>query len=212
MDKKVLRNISYGLYVLTSKESDKNVGCIVNSVIQTTSDPSQILVSVNHDNYTNKVIKETKKFGITILKETSNPKIIGTFGFKTSLDTDKFAEFDYKMVDDIPVLNDSCGYLVCELVDIMETTTHTVFLGKVVSMNDYTTDTPMTYKYYHENLKGTSPKNAPTYQEEVKEEKTKTKKYKCKVCGYVYEGEALPEGFVCPICGVSEDFFELVEE
>ena len=116
------------------------------------------------------------------------------------------------MIEIIPVLNDSCGYLVCELVDCLETSTHTVFLGKVVSMNDYTTDTPMTYKYYHENLKGTSPKNAPTYQEEVKEEKTKTKKYKCKVCGYVYEGDTLPEGFVCPICGVSEDFFELVEE
>ena len=74
MDKKVLRNISYGLYVLTSKDNDKNVGCIVNSVIQTTSNPAEIVVSVNHDNYTNKVIKETKKFGITILKETSNPK------------------------------------------------------------------------------------------------------------------------------------------
>lgn len=212
MDRKVLRNISYGLYVLTSKENDKNVGCVVNSVIQTTSNPAEIVVSVNHDNYTNKVIKETKKFAISILKETSNPKIIGTFGFKTSEDTDKFADFDHKMIEDMPILLDSCGYLVCELVDTMETSTHTIFLGRIISSGDYTNENAMTYKYYHENLKGASPKNAPTYEEPVKEDKPKTKKYKCKVCGYVYEGDTLPEGFVCPICGVSEDFFELVEE
>ena len=90
MDRKVLRNLSYGVYVVTSKENERNVGCIANSIMQITSNPSTIAVSINHDNYTNKVIKENKKFGVSILKETSDSKIIGTFGFKTSKDNDKF--------------------------------------------------------------------------------------------------------------------------
>ena len=81
MDKKVFRNLSYGVYVVTSKTKDRNIGCVANSIMQVTSNPSVIAVSINHDNYTNKVIKETNKFGISILKETTDPKIIGTFGY-----------------------------------------------------------------------------------------------------------------------------------
>ena len=165
MDKKVLRNLSYGVYVVTSKENDKNVGCIANSIMQVTSNPCTIAVSVNHDNYTNKVIKENKKFGVSILKETSDPKIIGTFGFKSSKYTDKFSDVKFKEEDEIPVIEDSCGYMICQVVDIMETETHTVFLAEVKNADDYNNENPMTYKYYHEQLKGSSPKNAPTYEE-----------------------------------------------
>ena len=98
MDKKVLRNLSYGVYVVTSREKDKNVGCIANSIMQVTSNPSVIAVSINHDNYTNKVIKENNKFGVSILKETTDAKIIGTFGFKSSKDTDKFDGINFKEI------------------------------------------------------------------------------------------------------------------
>ena len=215
MDKKVLRNLSYGVYVVTSKDKDRNIGCVANSIMQVTSNPSVIAVSINHDNYTNKVIKENKNFGVSILKETSDPKIIGTFGFKSSKDTDKFGDINFKEISDIPVLENTCGYMVCKVIDTMETSTHTIFLGEVIEADDYSTENAMTYKYYHENLKGSSPKNAPTYEEtsiSQVDKDSKKRKWKCSICGYIHEADELPDDFKCPICGVGKEYFELVED
>ena len=214
MNKNVLRNLSYGVYVVTSKDNDRNVGCVANSVMQVTSNPMMVAVSINHDNYTNSCIKKSGKFVVSILKEDSDAKIIGEFGFKSSRDTDKFKNINYNMVDDLAVINDSCGYLICEVIDQMETNTHTVFLAEITNADGYTDDNPMTYKYYHEKLKGTSPKNAPTYQEESKTEDVSEKKvqrWRCKICGYIYEGEELPSGFICPICGRPASEFERID-
>ena len=215
MDKKVLRNLSYGVYVVTSRDKDKNVGCIANSIMQVTSNPSVIAVSINHDNYTNKVIKENNKFGVSILKETTDAKIIGTFGYKSSKDIDKFDGIKFKEILEIPVLENTCGYMVCKVIDTMETSTHTIFLGEVIEADDYSTENAMTYKYYHENLKGSSPKNAPTYEEtstsQVNKE-SKKRKWRCSICGYIHEADELPDDFKCPICGVGKECFELVED
>lgn len=214
MNKNVLRNLSYGVYVVTSKDDDRNVGCVANSIMQVTSNPMTVAVSINHDNYTNFCIKKSEKLAISILKEDSDTKIIGEFGFKTSRDTDKFKNISYGIVDDLAVIDDSCGYLICEVIDKMETDTHTVFLAKITNADGYTTNNPMTYKYYHEKLKGTSPKNAPTYKEEPKTEdvsKKKVQRWRCKVCGYIYEGEELPSDFICPICGQPASEFEKID-
>ena len=214
MDKKVLRNLSYGVYVVTSRDKDKNVGCIANSIMQVTSNPSVIAVSINHDNYTNKVIKENNKFGVSILKETTDAKIIGTFGYKSSKDNDKFDGINFKEISEIPVLENTCGYMVCKVIDTMETSTHTIFLGEVIEADDYSTENAMTYKYYHENLKGSSPKNAPTYEEtsiSQIDKDSKKSKWKCSICGYIYEADELPDDFKCPICGAGKEYFELVE-
>lgn len=215
MDKKVLRNLSYGVYVVTSRDKDKNVGCIANSIMQVTSNPSVIAVSINHDNYTNKVIKENNKFGVSILKETTDAKIIGTFGYKSSKDIDKFDGINFKEILEIPVLENTCGYMVCKVIDTMETSTHTIFLGEVIEADDYSTENAMTYKYYHENLKGSSPKNAPTYEEtsiSQVDKDSKKRKWKCSICGYIHEADELPDDFKCPICGVGKEYFELVED
>ena len=215
MDKKVLRNLSYGVYVVTSRDKDKNVGCIANSIMQVTSNPSVIAVSINHDNYTNKVIKENNKFGVSILKETTDAKIIGTFGYKSSKDNDKFDGINFKEISEIPVLENTCGYMVCKVIDTMETSTHTIFLGEVIEADDYSTENAMTYKYYHENLKGSSPKNAPTYEEtsiSQVDKDSKKRKWKCSICGYIHEADELPDDFKCPICGVGKEYFELVED
>ena len=214
MDKKVLRNLSYGVYVVTSRDKDKNVGCIANSIMQVTSNPSVIAVSINHDNYTNKVIKENNKFGVSILKETTDAKIIGTFGYKSSKDNDKFDGINFKEISEIPVLENTCGYMVCKVIDTMETSTHTIFLGEVIEADDYSTENAMTYKYYHENLKGSSPKNATTYEEtsiSQVDKDSKKSKWKCSICGYIYEADELPDDFKCPICGAGKEYFELVE-
>ena len=215
MDKKVLRNLSYGVYVVTSRDKDKNVGCIANSIMQVTSNPSVIAVSINHDNYTNKVIKENNKFGVSILKETTDVKIIGTFGYKSSKDNDKFDGINFKEISEIPVLENTCGYMVCKVIDTMETSTHTIFLGEVIEADDYSTENAMTYKYYHENLKGSSPKNAPTYEETSTsqvDKESKKRKWRCSICGYIHEADELPDDFKCPICGVGKEYFELVED
>lgn len=215
MDKKVLRNLSYGVYVVTSRDKDKNVGCIANSIMQVTSNPSVIAVSINHDNYTNKVIKENNKFGVSILKETTDAKIIGTFGYKSSKDIDKFDGIKFKEILEIPVLENTCGYMVCKVIDTMETSTHTIFLGEVIEADDYSTENAMTYKYYHENLKGSSPKNAPTYEETSTsqvDKESKKRKWRCSICGYIHEADELPDDFKCPICGVGKECFELVED
>ena len=180
-----------------------------------TSNPSVIAVSINHDNYTNKVIKENNKFGVSILKETTDVKIIGTFGYKSSKDTDKFDGINFKEISEIPVLENTCGYMVCKVIDTMETSTHTIFLGEVIEADDYSTENAMTYKYYHENLKGSSPKNAPTYEEtsiSQVDKDSKKRKWRCSICGYIHEADDLPDDFKCHICGVGKEHFELVED
>lgn len=196
MDRNVLRNLSYGMYIIGAKD-DRNVGCVVNTVVQITSNPTIIAVSINHDNYTNEIIKKTKKFSISILDEEVNPEIIGTFGYKSSRDIDKFENFDYELEDNIPILKDTCGNMICKVINSIETNTHTIFLAEVTNMINHQKKTPMTYKYYHDVLKGKSPKNAPTYESN----ETKKSVWKCSVCGYEVELDELPEDFKCPICG-----------
>ena len=164
MNTMIFRDMSYGVYVTTSMDGNRPVGCITNSIMQITSDPATIAVSVNHDNYTNSCIDKTGKFAFSILSEKSDPSIIGTFGFHSCRDTDKFSNVDYEMAAGLPVIKDSCGYVVCRVIDTMETQTHTVFLGEVVEAESYGNDSAaMTYAYYHKVIRGKAPKNAPTF-------------------------------------------------
>lgn len=210
MDNKILRDLTYGVYVIGSLDGDRNVGCIANSVMQITSNPASIAISINHDNYTNECIKKSNKFSVSILNEESNPNIIGTFGFSSSKDVDKYKDFEHELVENVPVIKDSNGYIVCEVTSILETETHTIFVGKVINMNKYDNKNVMTYKYYHEVLKGSSPKKAPTYIENVVEE-IKGNRWKCMICGYIYEGDELPLDFTCPICGQTREVFEKID-
>ena len=205
MDNKVLRNISYGMYIIGSKK-DKPVGCIANTVLQITSDPKTIAVSINHDNYTNEIIKKTGLFSVSILDEETSIEIIGTFGYKTSRDINKYEKIDTIDLEGLPVLKSSCGNIVCEVIDVAETNTHTIFLGKIIAANNYKDSKPMTYKYYHEVLKGKSPKNAPTYIEE----KTNKQIWKCLMCGY--ETDNINEDFICPICGEPHTSFKKINK
>lgn len=210
MDNKILRDLSYGVYVVGSLDGDRKVGCIANSAMQITSNPVTIAVSINHDNYTNKCIKESNKFSISILNEESNPNIIGTFGFSSSKDINKFNDFEHEVIEGIPVIKDSNGYVVCEVISTLETDTHTIFVGKVIAMNKSLEKVPMTYKYYHEVLKGSSPAKAPIYQKTIEEE-IKGNRWKCMICGYIYEGDELPLYFTCPICGQVREAFEKID-
>ena len=204
----VLKNMSYGMYIVGACDG-KKVGCVVNTVVQITNNPITLMVSLNRDNETTKTILKTKKFSISILDENVSPEIIGTFGYQTSREVDKFQSVIYHDVDGLPVLDSSCGYITCEVIDILETSTHIVFLGHVKSMDGYKEEIPMTYRYYQEVLKGKSPKNASTYIEETT---TKRTVWKCKVCGYEVEMDTLPQDYRCPICGRTITDFERIEK
>lgn len=214
MDKNIFRKLSYGVYVVSTWDNGRATGCTANSAMQITSSPATIAVSINHDNYTNHCIEETGKFAISILSEKSEPSIIGSFGFRSGKDVNKFDDVQYSVKDYMPVINDSCGYITCKVIDKMETSTHTVFLGEVYGGEVFSDTDAMTYAYYHKVVKGKSPKTAPTYipeEEEKKEEEKPVRKFKCQVCGYVYEGEELPADYTCPLCGVGADKFEEIK-
>lgn len=165
MDKKTFTKISYGVYIIGTRDNQRLCGCTANSSMQITSEPASIAISINHNNYTNKCIKDCGEFSINILSTESNPLLIGTFGFKSSKDTDKFSGFEYEIKDGLPVLKDICGYILCKVVQSVETQTHTIFIGEVKDAQTLNENIPMTYSYYHNVIKGTSPKNAPTYIE-----------------------------------------------
>ncbi len=163
MNKSAFHQLSYGVYVVSTWDQGRATGCTANSAMQITSEPATVAVSINHDNYTNQCIRSTGRFAVSILGENSDPGIIGAFGFKSGKDNDKFAQVEHVTKEHMPVVADACGYIVCEVIDSMETDTHTVFLGKVLDADVLKKDVPMTYSYYHNVIKGRSPKNAPTH-------------------------------------------------
>lgn len=174
MNKNVFRNLSYGVYVVSTLDGTRNTGCVANSIMQITSSPATVALSMNHDNYTNSCIKASGRFAVSILSEASPSSLIGQFGFQSGKDTDKFDGVDFTVKEGLPVLNDCCGYIVCKVIDTMETSTHTVFLGEVTDGDTIGSTPAMTYAYYHNVVKGKSPKNAPTYiaEEDISAEKS----------------------------------------
>lgn len=163
LNMKIFTKLSYGVYVITTWDEGRATGCTANSAMQIMAEPATIAVSIHHDNYTNHCIADSGHFALSIMAEKSDPMLIGKFGFFSGKDTDKFDGVEYEVKDFLPVIKDSCGYLTCEVVDRFETQTHTIFLGKVIG-GDIIHDTePMTYAYYHKEVKGKSSKNAPTY-------------------------------------------------
>ena len=192
---KITRKITQGMYVLTTKDG----GCIVDAVSQISSgDNPLIAVSVMKSNYTNELLKKNDHFALSVLGHDVNPEIIKIFGFNSMRDINKFENIETNIIQDINIIKDSLGYMLCEIVDSIDNDTHTLFIGKLIEADIYKDDEAMSYQYYQshkdELLKVTT-------------EKGKTA-WVCSICGYVYYGEELPEDFKCPVCGVGKDFFE----
>ena len=221
MNINTLNKLSYGMYVISTQYNDKNVGCFVNTVTQITAQNPIISVSVNKQNYTNEALKLGSKFGVSILSEETDAKVIGGFGFVSSRDTDKFADVKYLIKEDLPIVDENtCGYLICEVINIIDAETHNIFLARVLDAEELNKDAvPMTYEYYHRVIKGKAPKTAPTYIEEevINTMNSEYAKYKCKICGHIYDEEKegvkfedLPDDWVCPLCRVPKTMFEKI--
>ena len=233
MDLKVLYNISYGIYIVSSKKEDQINGQIANTVFQITAEPATIAVSINKKNFTHDFITQSKVFAVSVLEQEVDMKFIGRFGFKSGRDEDKFEGVNYKIgVTGSPIImENTIAYLEAEVIQAIDVGTHTLFVGKVVEAENIKKAKPLTYDYYHQIKKGISPKTAPTYiadnkkieNNKKRKESEKMAKYECSVCGYIYDPEKgdpesgvnpgtpfenLSDDWVCPICGASKDEFE----
>ena len=194
-NKKITRKITLGMYVLTTKDG----GCIVDSVSQISAgDNPLIAVSVMKTNHTNELLKKNNKFALSILDKDVNSNIIKTFGFNSSRDINKFENIKIEEIDGINIIKDTIGYMICDIVDMIENDTHTLFIGKLIEGDIYKDCEPMSYNYYQE------------HKDELLKVKTKNGKtaWICSICGYIYYSDELPENFECPTCGVNKDFFD----
>ncbi len=201
IDTKALNKISYGLFVITSRADGKDNGCIINTAMQLTSSPLTVAVCVNKANYTCEMIKKSGVFNLSALTEKTGFDVYKRFGFASGADTDKFEGFDGACRADNHVLYVGEKYanslISCRVKSANDVGTHILFVAEVTEAKVLNDEKSVTYAYYHENVK---PKP------EKKEEKKKG--YVCKICGYVYEGEELPEDYICPICKHPASDFE----
>jgi flavin reductase (DIM6/NTAB) family NADH-FMN oxidoreductase RutF len=165
IDRKVFGDLSYGLYIVTSRHGDQMNGQIVNTVIQVTSDPPRVAVIINKKNLTHDFIARSKVFGVTVLDEATPMKFLGPFGYRSGRDINKFSEVQFKEgVTGCPLVTEhAVSLLEAEVFDQIDLGTHTIFVGNAVNTEVVRDGRPLTYQYYREFLKGKSPPNAPTY-------------------------------------------------
>lgn len=217
MDLKAFFKLSYGLYIISSVSGDLDCGCIANTLQQVTAEPPMLSVALHKDNRTTRAILESGKFCGAVLTEEAEMDLIGAFGFKTSEEYDKFGDFASKRDENGVryVTERVAARYSCEVVNTLDLGTHVMFIGKVTEAETLSNAPVMTYDYYHRVVKGKTPAKAPSYKgEDVKddtpvEKEPAKERWQCAICGYIYEG-ALPEGYNCPICGVSAERFEKI--
>lgn len=162
MNKNVLRNLSYGVYAVSTLDGDRAVGCIANSIMQVTH--NTVAVSMNHENFTNECLNKSKKFAISILGEDIEMNTIAFLGFQSGRNKNKFEHIETFEKDGLSIIKNAVSYIICEVSDKFETETHTIFIAKIIDGDFINPNkTPMTYDYYHKVKKGNSPQKAPTY-------------------------------------------------
>ena len=235
LDLESLFKLSYGMCIVSSKRNGSFNGCIVNTVFQVTPEPPIIAVSINRQCLTHEYINESKVFTVSVLSQQTPTSFIGRFGFRSGRDIDKFEQVKYKIGrNGVPiVLDNTVSFIEAEVTESIDVATHTLFIAKIVACQRLDDDNePMTYSYYRDIKHGRTPKTAATYLKTKPKTKLKKgakdmKKYKCLICGYIYDPsvgdpdnsvdagvdfEDLPDDWLCPDCGAGKDEFEPVED
>ncbi len=208
MDKKAMYKLSYGLFVCTAVKGDKKNGCIINTAVQVASDPNRISIAVNKANFTHDLVKETGRCNVSVLSTDAKFELFKHFGFQSGRDVDKFdSTFDkskYKESENgIPYITEGANaYFSLEVKESIDLGSHTLFICEPVNMEVLSTTPSCTYEFYQNNIKpkpqavGTTPKGETIWR--------------CKICGYEYVGEELPDDFICPLCKHPKDDFEKI--
>lgn len=221
--------LSYGLYIISTAHKGRKNGYVANTAFQVTAEPAQIAISCNKDNLSCSMIEASGLFSISILKQEVGSSLLGTFGYKSGKEIDKFKEVEHLIGETgIPIVTEDCvAWFECKVAKKLDVGSHVLFVGEIVENDLLDPDAePLTYDYYHKVKKAFSPKNAPTYidQSKLEGEKTDEKgsKGKCLACGYIYDSvvgdpdggiapgtafEDIPEDWCCPVCGATKDMF-----
>ena len=200
MDNTAFFKLSYGLFVVTAHEGDKDNGCITNTVVQQTTTPNRISVTINKNNYTHDMIKRTGVFNVSVLSEKSKFETFKHWGFQSGKDVDKTMGITYfRLENGVIYIVDGVNAVMCAKVEQeVDLGTHTMFIAEVTDAFSTEEDPSATYAFYHKNIK-------PAPQQ------SKKKGWICTVCGYIYEGEVLPEDFICPTCKHPTSDFKRIE-
>jgi flavin reductase (DIM6/NTAB) family NADH-FMN oxidoreductase RutF/rubredoxin len=218
--------ITYGLYVVSTASEHKLNGYISNTVFQVTAEPPMFAIACSKNNLTAEMIQKSGVFAFSILKKDTRADIIGTFGYRSGKDTDKFAKFAHQIgqTGSPILLEDTLAWFECKLEQTLDVGSHLLFIGSLVdnALLD-ADDEPLTYAWYRDVKKGKAPKNAPTYVDPEKLKSAATEAiYRCTACGYEYDPakgdpehgfpagtrfEDLPDDWVCPVCGTEKDGF-----
>ncbi len=199
LDKTAVHKLSYGLFVLTAKDGEKDNGCIINTAMQVADSPVKIAISVNKKNYTHDMIKKTGEFNLSVLTENVPFFVFQHYGFKSGRNEEKIVGEMKRSENGIVYLDTFANaYISCKVVEEVDCISHTMFIAEITESQVLSNEKSVTYQYYFDNIK-------------PKPEKPKKKGYVCKICGYVYEGDELPEDFICPICKHTAADFEPIE-
>lgn len=208
IDNKALYNIGYGLYVITTNDGKKHNGMICNTVIQQTSTPLVVSVTINKTNYTCETIQNTGILNVNFLTVNTPFSVFEKYGFSSGRDVDKFADMQVKTSENGLAILDSYinAFMSLKVEQSMDFGTHIMFICAVTEAEVINKDDSMTYAYYHKNVKP-KPQSKPVETASAEAPRG----YMCTICGYVYEGHPLPEDFVCPLCKHPASDFEPVE-
>lgn len=207
MDKKAMYKLSYGLFVLTAKDGEKDNGCIINTAIQAASEPNQISLCVNKSNYTHDMIQKTGQCTVSVISQDADFNLFKHFGFQSGRDVDKFAGYDKCKRGEngiFYVTEGTNAYLSIDVKQTVDLGSHTMFIGEVSAMEVLSDATSATYEYYLNEIKPKPEKVGTTDDGQTV--------WRCVICGYEYVGEELPEDFICPICKHPASDFEKVKK
>ena len=207
MDKKAMYKLSYGLFVLTAREGEKDNGCIINTAIQAASEPEQLSICVNKLNHTHDMIQRTGAFTVSVLSQRAGFDLFRRFGFQSGRDVNKFEDFDgyARGADGLCYITEGTNAYISVKVNRMEDLgSHTMFLGEITEMEVLSDAPSATYEYYLNHIK---PK-----PQAVGTAKDGRIIWRCTICGYEYIGEELPEDYICPLCKHPASDFEKVVE
>ncbi|MBO4845568.1 MAG: flavin reductase [Lachnospiraceae bacterium] len=203
MDNKALYKLSYGVFMLATTADGKTNGCITNTCMQVANDPVRIAICCINSNYTCELIKKSGVFTLSMLDDTCSFETIKHFGMQSGRNVDKFDGINMPKDDKgIPYMGwMSCAVISATVVDSIDLGSHTMFIAVIDDAKVLSENGPLTYADYQNRVK---PKPQP------KPEDKKIVAWRCKICGFVYEGSELPKDYLCPTCGHGVDDFEPV--
>ena len=204
MDQKAFYNLTYGLFLLTAQENGRDNGCIINTAIQVANDPTRISIAAIKKNLTCEMILRTGQFNISALTTSAPFSLFQRFGMQSGRDVDKFEGFDHvaRSENGLYYLTSAANALFsCKVTQHLDLGSHILFIAEVIDAKVLSSELSCTYGYYQSDIKP-KPQSAPSVK----------KQWVCTICGYIYEGDQVPDDYLCPLCKHGKEYFAPVEE